>query len=126
MNYNFDIFNNSNLPASVIDFLTYLETLRFTCDLDAVSEGTVVFAHEPMIRLQGPLLQCQLLESPLLNLVNFQTLIATKASRVCRAAQPTISAACRSAGLANCTTARRPRTTARIDAHGSSPCTRIR
>jgi nicotinate phosphoribosyltransferase len=69
------------------DFLAYLQQLRFSCDLDAVPEGTVVFPHAPLLRIQGPLLQCQLLESPLLNLINFQTLIATKSSRVCHAAQ---------------------------------------
>ena len=67
-------------------FLDYLSTLSFTCDVDAVPEGTIVFPHAPLLRIQGPLLQCQLLESPLLNILNFQTLIATKASRVCRAA----------------------------------------
>lgn len=67
-------------------FLDYLRTLTFTCDVDAIPEGTVVFPHEPLLRIQGPLLQCQLLETPLLNMINFQTLIATKASRVCRAA----------------------------------------
>lgn len=67
-------------------FLDYLQTLRFTCDIDAIPEGTVVFAHEPLLRITGPLLQGQLLESTLLNVVNFQTLIATKASRICRAA----------------------------------------
>lgn len=67
-------------------FLDYLQNLQFTCDLDAIPEGNIVFAHTPLIRIQGPLLQCQLLETPLLNIINFQTLIATKASRVCRAA----------------------------------------
>ena len=68
-------------------FLDYLAALRFTCDVDAIPEGTVVFAHEPLLRIKGPLLQGQLIESTLLNIINFQTLIATKASRVCRAAK---------------------------------------
>lgn len=68
-------------------FLDYLAELRWSCDLDAIPEGTVVFAHEPLIRVQGPLLQAQLVETALLNIVNFQTLIATKAARICEAAQ---------------------------------------
>src|SRR5207253_10542149 len=68
-------------------FLNYLSTLSFSCDIDAIPEGTIVFANEPLIRIQGPLLQCQLIESALLNIIDFQTLIATKSSRVCRAAQ---------------------------------------
>lgn len=69
------------------EFLDYLKSLRFTCDVDAIAEGTVVFPNEPLIRIQGPILQCQLIETALLNFINFQTLIATKASRVCRAAK---------------------------------------
>lgn len=69
------------------DFLDYLSKLQFTCDLDAVPEGTVVFPHEPLIRVQGPLLQGQLLETPLLNFLNFQSLIATKSARICLAAR---------------------------------------
>lgn len=68
------------------DFFQFLLDLRFECDLDAMPEGTVTFPHEPLLRIKGPLLQCQLLETPLLNLINFPTLIATKAARVCLAA----------------------------------------
>ena len=68
------------------EFLHYLRELKFTCDVDAIAEGTVVFGNEPLIRVQGPLLQAQLVETALLTLVNFQTLIATKASRIREAA----------------------------------------
>lgn len=68
-------------------FLDYLQDLNFSCDVDAIPEGTVVFANEPLLRIQGPIIQCQLVETALLNIINFQTLIATKASRVCHAAE---------------------------------------
>jgi nicotinate phosphoribosyltransferase len=68
-------------------FLDYLEGLRLTCDVDAIPEGTVVFPHEPLVRVRGSILEAQLLETALLNLVNFPTLIATKAARVCLAAR---------------------------------------
>ena len=67
-------------------FLDRLAGLEFTCDVDAVSEGTVVFANEPLLRVRGPLLQAQLVESVLLTVVGFQTLVATKAARVVEAA----------------------------------------
>jgi nicotinate phosphoribosyltransferase len=68
-------------------FLDFLAGLRMTLDVDAVPEGTVVFPHEPLLRVVGPLAQCQLVESALLNLINFQTLICTKAARVVLAAR---------------------------------------
>jgi len=68
------------------DFLKYLETLRFTCSVAALPEGTLVFPSEPLLRITGPILQCQLVETPLLNILNFQTLIATKAARIVDAA----------------------------------------
>ena len=75
-------------PLFPDDFLAYLRELKFTCDVDAVAEGTVVFGQEPLLRVQGPLLQAQLVETALLTLLNFQTLIATKAARVRDAAGP--------------------------------------
>ena len=66
-------------------FLDYLHALELTCRVDAIPEGTVVFPQEPLVRVQGPILQCQIIETALLNLINFQTLIATKAARVCLA-----------------------------------------
>ncbi|GAB4331665.1 MAG: nicotinate phosphoribosyltransferase [Flammeovirgaceae bacterium] len=69
------------------DFLYYLKEMKFSCDVDAVPEGTVLFPHEPMVRIKGDLFQCQLIESILLNMLNFQSLIATKAARVCMAAE---------------------------------------
>ena len=67
-------------------FLEYVRALELDVDIDAVHEGTVVFAGEPLVRVRGPIMHCQLLETALLNCVNFQTLIATKAARVCLAA----------------------------------------
>ncbi len=61
--------------------LRYLENLRFTGDVQAIPEGTIFFPHEPMIRIVAPLPQAQLLETRLMNLLNFQTMIASKAAR---------------------------------------------
>jgi len=63
-------------------FLEYLRKMEFQCSIDAIPEGTVVFPNEPLLRIQGPILQCQLLETPLLNLINFHSLVATKAARM--------------------------------------------
>src|SRR5690554_3819494 len=63
------------------------QDLLFTGDIDAIPEGTVVFPNEPMIRVKAPLIEAQLIETALLNIINHQTLIATKASRVVMAAR---------------------------------------
>ena len=68
-------------------FLEYLQGLRLTVDIDGMPEGTLAFPNEPLIRVCGPIIQCQLLETALLNILNFQSLIATKAARVCIAAE---------------------------------------
>jgi nicotinate phosphoribosyltransferase len=75
------------LPMFERGFLEYLGALRFQCTVDAVPEGTLVFPHEPIVRVTGPILQAQLVETALLTIVNYQTLIATKAARVCQAAR---------------------------------------
>ena len=74
-------------PLFEPSFLEYLKDMEMTVDVDAVEEGTVVFPVEPLVRVTGPIIQCQLLETALLNCVNFETLIATKAARVCREAE---------------------------------------
>ena len=78
---------NDGEPLFEEGFLSYLQQSKNTIDLDAIPEGSLAFPHEPILRLRGPIIPCQLLETPLLTLINFQTLIATKASRVCRAAE---------------------------------------
>ena len=68
------------------DFYDYLLKMRFTGDLWAVPEGTVLFPTEPILRIEAPIIEAQLLETYLLSTINFQTLIATKASRICNIA----------------------------------------
>ncbi|HHX61523.1 MAG TPA: nicotinate phosphoribosyltransferase [Epulopiscium sp.] len=67
------------------DFLEYLKTFRFTGDIHAIPEGTVVFPGEPLLRVCAPILEAQYIETALLNIINHQSLIATKASRVVQA-----------------------------------------
>ena len=92
-----DYLNTLKFSSSDLDYLSrffeqafidFLAKFQFQCDVDAVPEGSLVFAQEPLIRVKGPLWQAQLLESPLLNRINFETLIATKAARICMAAYP--------------------------------------
>jgi nicotinate phosphoribosyltransferase len=78
---------NNGRPLFEAGFLDHLRQMRFECDVDAVPEGTVVFPHEPLVRVRGPILQAQIIETPLLTLTNFQTLIATKSARICLAAR---------------------------------------
>lgn len=67
-------------------FLDYLSTYRFKGTVHAMPEGTVAFPQEPLIRIHGSLIDCQLVEGLILNTINFQTLIATKSARICQAA----------------------------------------
>jgi len=93
-----DYVNNLNFSSEDIEylkglnlfsdkFLKYLKDFKFTGDIYAVEEGSVMFPNEPIVTVKAPLYQAQLIETALLNIVNFQSLIATKASRVCFAAQ---------------------------------------
>ena len=68
------------------EFLNYLSDLELSVEVDAMPEGTVAFPHQPLLRVKGPILECQLLETALLNIINFQSLIATKAARTALAA----------------------------------------
>jgi nicotinate phosphoribosyltransferase len=87
LEYLASLTNSEGHPHFCPGFLEYLSNLKFSCDVDAVPEGTIIFPYEPLLRVQGPLIQSQILESALLNLVNFPTLIATKAARMCIAAK---------------------------------------
>ena len=69
------------------DFLAYLSEFRFTGDIYAIPEGTVVFPMEPLVKVIAPIIEAQLIETAILNIINHQSLIATKASRVCYAAK---------------------------------------
>ena len=72
-------------------FIDYLRGFKLSVDIDAVREGTAVFPNEPIVRVMGPIMECQLLETALLNCVSFETLVATKAARVCLAAQAPVA-----------------------------------
>ncbi len=83
---NEDIEYLRNLKLFSEDFLNYLRNFKFTCDVWAVPEGTVIFPHEPIVTVRGPAIQALLLETMLLLTINHQSLIATKANRIVRAA----------------------------------------
>lgn len=69
------------------DFLDYLKDFKFTGDIYAIPEGSIMFPREPMIKVIAPIMQAQLVETAILNIINHQSLIATKAARVCYAAK---------------------------------------
>ncbi|NLY03885.1 MAG: nicotinate phosphoribosyltransferase, partial [Campylobacter sp.] len=81
-----DISYLKKLGSFSDEFLEYLKEFKFSGEIYAVEEGSVVFAHEPLIRVKANILEAQLIETAILNTVNFQTLIATKASRICQSA----------------------------------------
>lgn len=68
------------------DFLNYLKDFKFTGDIYAIPEGTIVFPTEPLVRVKAPIMEAQIIEAALLNIINHQSLIATKAARVVWAA----------------------------------------
>lgn len=69
------------------DFLDYLKDFKFSGDIYAIPEGTVMFPREPMVKVIAPIMEAQLVETAILNIINHQSLIATKAARVCYAAR---------------------------------------
>ncbi len=70
-----------------VDFLDYLRTFKFSCDVWAVPEGTPIFPMEPIVTVRGPAIEAQFIETMILLTINHQSLIATKANRIVRAAQ---------------------------------------
>ena len=76
-----------NHPEMTESFLEYLKKFKFNGNIYSVKEGEIIFPYEPFIRIEAPIAQAQLIETTLLTIVNHQTLIATKASRVCEAAE---------------------------------------
>jgi nicotinate phosphoribosyltransferase len=77
---------NDGKPLFCQEYLDFLRHMAWELQVDAIPEGTMVFAHEPVVRVYGPLIACQIVESFVLTEMNFQTLIATKAARICLAA----------------------------------------
>ncbi|MCG8306298.1 MAG: nicotinate phosphoribosyltransferase [Cytophagales bacterium] len=86
LNYLRTLEGSDKEPLFSEEFVRYLGDIRFECSIDAIPEGKFVFENEPIIRVKGPLLQAQLIETALLNIINYQTLVATKSARICQAA----------------------------------------
>lgn len=90
MNWHFTDEDIAYLRAQKVfseEFLEYLKNMRFTGSVSAVKEGEPVFPGEPILSVRAPLIQAQFAETALLNIINHQTLIATKAAKICRAAK---------------------------------------
>lgn len=79
-----EFLRNKNMFSE--DFLNYLKTFKFTCDVWAIPEGTPIFPNEPVVTVRGPVIEAQYVETMLLLTINHQSLIATKANRIVRAA----------------------------------------
>ncbi|MBQ4536619.1 MAG: nicotinate phosphoribosyltransferase [Lachnospiraceae bacterium] len=82
-----DINYLASLGIFEADFLDYLKNFKFSGDIYAIPEGTVMFPREPMVKVIAPIMEAQLIETAILNIINHQSLIATKAARVCHAAR---------------------------------------
>jgi nicotinate phosphoribosyltransferase len=82
LNYLASLSGRNGRPLFSSDFLDFLSSWKFRGSIEAVAEGTVVFPHEPIVRVRAPLLDAQLIETTLLTIVNYQSLVATKASRL--------------------------------------------
>lgn len=80
-----DYLRSKNLFSE--EFLDYLKNFKFECDVWAIPEGNPVFPSEPLVTVKGPIIQAQFIETMILLTINHQTLIATKSSRICRAAK---------------------------------------
>ena len=74
INYLKTLKGNDEAPLFSNDFLEYLKKMEFKCSIDAIEEGAIVYPNEPLLRVRGPIIQVQLLETTLLNIINFQTL----------------------------------------------------
>ncbi len=87
LRYLISLSGDDGTPLFDEEFINALRKMSFDASIWAVPEGTLVHAHQPLLRVEGPLWLCQMLETPLLTLINFHTLVASKAARVCEAAQ---------------------------------------
>ncbi len=87
LEFNDDILNALAEDGFSESLIEYFRNFKFSCDVYAVPEGTPVFPNEPIVKVCGPVIQAQLIETLILNIINHQTLVATKANRVIRAAQ---------------------------------------